>query len=432
MSGGTKITPPESPFGPPAEPSGEVDIALRAARYWITVHRPYYARALFACRLLVTSSVQTMSIDRQWRLYANPAYVRDLNVAELAGLIIHNLNHGLRDHAARASVLSVEARLGNVWTVAADCEIDDDLAADGLTLPEGMPFPYMWEMSNGGTAERYYRDLHDNGYVEQIAVTVARGELIHGQSGSAASGFDQPFELPDDAAEGVSGVEQELLRRSTAEAVRNHEAKHGIGAVPNGLKRWADARLESKVDWRRTLASALRRALHQRTGMADYSWRRPPRRQQPGSPLQFPGMVQPVPSLAVVMDTSGSLTDADLAQGIAEIESILTRVVPGHAIRLLSVDAEVASAASVIAGRGIELVGGGGTDMRIGIEKAAKSRPAAIVVITDGYTPWPESRPRGASMVIAAILSDPDDAEWRWGPPDVPSWIARIDVPVGR
>ena len=152
------------------------------------------------------------------------------------------------------------------------------------------------------TAERYYRELHDTGYVEQIVVEVADGKLVHGRSGSGASGFDQPFELLDDAAGGLSSVEQYLLRRNTAESVRDYEAKHGIGTLPNGLKRWADSQIEPKVDRRRTLTSALRRALHQRAGMADYSWRRPPRRQRPGSPLQFPGMVQPVPSLAVVME----------------------------------------------------------------------------------------------------------------------------------
>ena len=152
------------------------------------------------------------------------------------------------------------------------------------------------------TAERYYRELHDTGYVEQIVVEVADGKLVHGRSGSGASGFDQPFELLDDAAGGLSSVELYLLRRNTAESVRDYEAKHGIGTLPNGLKRWADSQLEPKVDRRRTLTSALRRALHQRAGMADYSWRRPPRRQRPGSPLQFPGMVQPVPSLAVVME----------------------------------------------------------------------------------------------------------------------------------
>lgn len=424
---------PSQAKGPNAatEPTGEVDIALRAARYWISVHRPYYARALFACPMLVTASVDTMSIDQQWRLYANPDYVLSLDVGRLAGLMIHNLNHGLRDHAQRAKVLSFEARLGDVWTVSCDCEIDDDLAEDGLALPDEMAFPYMWEMDNGHTAERYYRQLHDNGHVEQILLDAASTERVPGMCGSAASGIAQPYEIDDDAPDGLNDIERELLRRSTAESIREHAASKSVGAVPEGLLRWAEAQLEPKVDWRKALSSALRRSLHHNAGAADYSWRRLPRRQRPGSPVQFPGMIQPVPSITVVMDTSGSMSAAEIAQGETEIMSILTRVVPGHAVRVLSVDAAVAADTSVTSKRQLEFAGGGGTDMRVGITEAAKTRPSAIIVISDGYTPWPDKRPNGASTVIAAILVQPDDeSDAHWPRPAPPSWIKRIDIPI--
>ncbi len=412
----------------PREPTGEVDMALRAARYWITANRPYYARALFACRMLITTSVDTMTIDRQWRIYANPEYVLSIDVGRLAGLMIHNLNHGIREHAKRGEVLSFEARLGNVWTVSCDCEIDDDLAEDGLTLPDDLPFPYMWTMSNGKTAERYYRELHEGGHVEQIVLAAEANQMPHGSCGSAASGIAEKYEAKSGMFEGTSELERALLRRSTAEAVQDYAKNKGIGTVPQGLLRWAQEHLQPKVDWRKALSSALRRALHQNAGTADYSWRRPPRRQQPGSPLQFPGMVQPVPSITVVMDTSMSMGSAELAQGNAEIMSILTRVVPGYAVRVLSVDAHVAADVSVAGKRLIEFVGGGGTDMRVGIAEAAKTRPAAIVVITDGYTPWPDQRPRGATAVIAAIMAEPTNRGRHL--PQVPSWIKRVEVPI--
>ena len=408
------------PHDPPTEPTGEVDLGLRAARYWITVHRPYYSRALFACRLLVTADVDTMTIDQQWRIYANPDYVGSLNVAETAGLIIHNLNHALRDHAERAQVLSIEAQMGNVWQAACDCEIDDDLAADGLTLPEDLLFPYMFDMPNGRTAERYHHGLIEGGHVHEITLSQAGiGEFRLPSCGSAATGFVENYELDDD---GVSDVERQLLRRSVAEAVRDHSTARGRGSVPAGLRRWADAQMKPKVDWRKALASTIRRALHQRAGAADYSWRRPPRRQNPHSPLQHPGMIQPVPSVAVVIDTSGSMTRHDLAQAMTEIEAILIRVVPGHAIRVLSVDAEVATDSRVFTKRQLQLTGGGGTDMRIGITQAAKSQPAAIVVITDGHTLWPASKPRGVHTVIAALVGE--------HPPTgrVPGWIRTIEV----
>ena len=404
----------------PVEPSGEVDAKLRAARYWITVQRPYYSQALFACRLLSTTAVETMTIDTQWRIYVNPDYILGLKVEETAALLIHNLNHVLRAHSERSHVFGVEVRLGNVWQTACDMEINDDLNADGLMLPEDVAYPYMFGLSNGLTAEAYHKDLIDGGFVEEITLRFAdTEERSLSSSGSGASGFNEEHELAE--AE-VSASEAQLLRHSTAESIRDHTRSKGREDVPAGLQRWASAQLEPKVDWRKALASSVRRALHQTAGSADFSWRRLPRRQSKDAKVLRPGMYQPVPSIAVVIDTSASMNDDDLAQAVAEVESILARVVPGYAIEVLSVDAEVSARKKVQAARSINLSGGGGTDMRVGIAEAARSRPTAIVVLTDGYTPWPKKKPPGVNHLIAALVGD-DPLTRR-----IPKWIHTIRV----
>ena len=127
-------------------------------------------------------------------------------------------------------------------------------------------------------------------------------------------------------------------------------------------------------------------------------------------------MTRPVPEIAVVIDTSGSMGDEDLARALAEIRAILTRVVPGDGIRVYSVDADVAAESQVFNARQINLVGGGGTDMRVGIEAAAATRSGAIIVVTDGFTRWPETRPPGVPLTIAALTND-------WALDEVPAWI---------
>ena len=133
-------------------------------------------------------------------------------------------------------------------------------------------------------------------------------------------------------------------------------------------------------------------------------------------------MTQPVPQIAVVVDTSASMSPRDLARAKAEIDSLLSRVVPGHAIRTLSVDTEVAADSRITSTRRLRLTGGGGTDMGAGITAAATSRPVAIIVITDGYTPWPANRPQGAGTVIAALVDDQAPID------GVPTWIRAIRV----
>src|SRR5437764_1272375 len=65
----------------------------------------------------------------------------------------------------------------------------------------------------------------------------------------------------------------------------------------------------------------------------------------------------------------------------------------------------------------VQLTGGGGTDMRVGITAATRARPAphVIVVLTDGDTPWPDEPTR--ARLVCAVISPPP-------PPPTPSATA--------
>jgi len=72
---------------------------------------------------------------------------------------------------------------------------------------------------------------------------------------------------------------------------------------------------------------------------------------------------------------------------------------------------------------GIPLVGGGGTDLREGFARAlsAHPRPDALVVLTDGQTPWPAASP-GRPTVIGLF---PRAGAYR-NPP--PSWARVVHI----
>lgn len=392
----------------------EADRILRAARLWITLNRSYYSRALFACPVVPTDELPTMAIDERWRIYVNSEFVESRTVEQTAAVLIHELNHGLRSHADRARNIHIGPGAAEVWNAAADCEINDDLIDDELDLEDCL-LPKTFGLDYNDTAEQYYREL-----IRNAVVVEASPQCGSGCSGHAADGEIGPAEPG-----GADSVERELLRRIVAAAVVEHERAQGCGSVPDGLRRWADDTLTPRVDWRRVLASAVRRGVHLRAGAADYSWQRPSRRDLPGVPVIRPGMTRPVPDIAVVVDTSGSMGDQDLARALSEIRSILTRVVPGDAVRVYSTDADVAAAERVFNARQINLAGGGGTDMRVGMAAAAESKPAVIVVITDGFTPWPDAPPPGVPVTIAAVTNE-------WTLDRVPPWIQAIDLSINE
>ena len=405
------------PAQEPARLSETADRRLRAARLWITLNRPYYSRALFGCPLIPTQQVETMAIDDRWRIYVNSAFVESRSVEQTAAVLIHELNHGLRAHSRRADTAGVGPGQKQVWNAAADCEINDDLVEDDLELPDGL-LPQKFRLEDGRTAEHYFEELMKQ-------ATVIKVEL---HCGSGCTGEPADYEEgpagQSDTADGLDPVEQDMLRRVVADAVRQHARAKGIGTIPAGLRRWADQTLDPKVNWRRALESAVRRGVHLRAGAADYTWQRPSRRDDSGEPIIRPGMTRPVPDIAVVVDTSGSMGEQDLARALAEIRGILKRVVPDDGLRVYSVDVDVAAEGQVFNTRQISLVGGGGTDMRVGIEAAIAARPAVIIVITDGFTPWPETRPPGAPLTIAALTDDRALAA-------VPAWIKAIDISDG-
>ena len=214
-----------------------------------------------------------------------------------------------------------------------------------------------------------------------------------------------------------------MIRRDVARRIKEHSK--GRGNTPGHWGRWADEKLRPKVNWRKELAAAVRHAMADVAGAVDYSYRRPSRRQgQVGNgKVVLPSLRRPVPSVAVVVDTSGSMSDTMLAQALAEISGILRGLGQREGVTVLTVDTAVHASKKVFDARQVQLAGGGGTDMREGIEAATKlrPRPQVCVVVTDGYTPWPDTPPRGMKTVVALV-----------GDGDAPKWAKTLKIEGGK
>lgn len=379
---------------------------LLAARYRAANDRPYLASALFTLSVVPSTVVPTMAVDRLWRCYVNPSFVDDTPVPELAGVWIHEAAHLLRDHHGRAQRLPPEDRDDRARVnLAQDAEINDDLAGDGIVLPANHIRPATFGLPTGQLFEQYLPGIPPQPPCPRC--------------GSGAYGGVEPWDLPPDAAATASPVEAEAIRRLTASAIRAH--LRARGSVPAGWRRWADEVLEPTVDWREVLAGSVRRAVGSASGAVDYTYQRPSRRAGTVPRVVLPSLRRPVPSVAIVIDTSGSMLDDDLAAALAEVAGVLRGVgIRGNRVTVFSCDAAAGVAQRVSRAEQIELHGGGGTDMRVGISAALAQpeRPDIIVVLTDGFTPWPDHPP--AARVIAGLIG----AE----PPQPPDWLETVHI----
>jgi predicted metal-dependent peptidase len=131
--------------------------------------------------------------------------------------------------------------------------------------------------------------------------------------------------------------------------------------------------------------------------------------------------------VSIVVDTSGSMSRSDLSAALSEIRGVLKSAgVSGDRVTVITCDAASGAAQKISRVEDVQLVGGGGTDMRVGIDAAEKSRPDShvILTITDGLTPWPD-KPTKARLVCVIVGDDSGAAS------DTPDWALTVTVPSG-
>ncbi|MFY9223618.1 MAG: VWA-like domain-containing protein, partial [Blastocatellia bacterium] len=156
-------------------------------------------------------------------------------------------------------------------------------------------------------------------------------------------------------------------------------------------------------DWRKQLGSLVRNAISYSSGAVDYSYQRPSRRQSAFSNIVIPGMRKPNIELAVVIDTSGSMSEDAISQVLTEVEAILKISGQTSGVRVIACDSDVHFNKKVFKKSQVQVLGGGGTDMCMGIEAALKTkpRPQVIIVITDGDSPWPCKQLKNTQLIVA-------------------------------
>ena len=386
--------------------------AVAAARLWATARFPYLASAVFACEVRADPGSGTIGASRSWQIRADPAVAADFSVADLGRLLVHLTGHLLRDHAARADLACASGDGGRArWNRCADAEINDDLIAYD-SLPGCAPdLPADLDCEPGKLAEHYY---------EQATDGPRRWDC-----GSGADGCQRPGERPGDRPGPVGAEQAELLRLGVAAEISRQHAREP-GSVAGGWLRWAESVLPSRTDWRKVLAAEVRSAVAAVSGMVDYSYRRPPRRSQVSRDVILPTLYRPVPRVAIVCDTSGSMHERLLARALAEIDAVLTRAgLRQGQVTVLAVDTQVQVARRASRASQVVLAGGGGTDMGAGIQAAAalRPRPSIAIVLTDGYTPWPERPPAGLRVVVGLLAEGYQPPGWA-----PPSWARTVVI----
>jgi predicted metal-dependent peptidase len=407
--------------------------ALQAARVRASYQRAYFAPALFNLIPVRTDQIESMAVDSRWRLYYNDAWIAAHSVEENAAVLIHEVSHLLREHEARKQAAAIKDE--KLWNTAADCEINDDLLAEGLPLPHDPPRPENYGFHTGETAESYYHQLYKPAQSRQ-SNTVASSTQAPGYAstqapehpstqtpnpcpdcGSGAHGERRPWELPDDdggsnGVPGVDPVKAELVRRDVAQRILDRTGDSGD--VPLGWRLWARTVLTPKVDYMATIRHAVRKALRDSTlGRYDRTYRRPNRRQAAYGAFIMPSFHQPKPRPGFLIDTSASMQETQLARAVAELGGLTRQLGYGADVVVACCDTVVHDVRHVFNAAQVELYGGGGTDIAAGLRWFAERQHDAIdllIVVSDCQTAWPDEAP--PFPVITIRVGDGPSPPW--------------------
>ncbi len=399
---------------------------------------PYFGQARAAMPIVWSEAVPIMGVDKQWRCYVNPQSIVALKPAEIAYVLLHEVSHLLRKHADRAQEQGVTMLTHTTWNTAADCEINTQ-EYKGLTFPACGVKPANIQQPDGLLAEDYYSRLMNNaqsqasggsgkgekgdsdgsdgqgqGQTQPGGADKRKGKASGGSGqgkaksdigGSGSDGLPREWELPADDAEdpGLTPLEIESKILETAEMVR--AACKTRGDLPGGWQRWAGSIVKPVVKWQNQLRHVACSGLS-RCGLGAQTYRRI--RERDG--MAFPRWHKRDPIVAIVADTSGSMgagAGSPMQRCLSEVIGIAKHL---GQVNIIWTDAESHLQQNVRRLADVKCVGGGGTDMTVGIKfaNALKNgkRPDIVITLTDGYTPW--SMPTPKIPHVAVIIGGGD------------------------
>jgi len=383
-------------------------------RYALCWRSAVLAPALAALTPIVTTRVPTAAVDRRGRMFVNPKWAATLDTCEINFVILHECLHMVLRHWERRG-----ARDHALFNIAADLVINDtilelriaDVAipAHALVRERGAPW-----IPAGLTTEEVYDLLR-----ARIEECPGGDDVRVGVGCGVTDGDDDDDDADvDDASVSRGGWRN--IAQTVAQLAR--QADTSGGAAIAALLTIPPARVAWRALLRELAASATSRAGRDVATWARRS-RRSPRR------VVLPGLRANDVRLAVIIDSSGSMRDAELATCVAETRAAVVAsgvraylVVHDHEVRVREWITPQTKAVDI----GRRVIGRGGTRFAeaYGAVAALPAKFAAVVHFTDGFPcdPWP-ARPRNCARAVCALTTQDRTvapAGWRVVPISVP------------
>lgn len=404
---------------------------LLLSRMHILCNHGFYGLLLMHMIYAVSEEVETACTDGV-RITFGTDFLDSLSDSELDFVMMHEILHVVLQHCIRGDVEDRDA-----YNIAADIVVNSNiLLENGMKLSSITLSQYGTSMhvapdgkeGHEYTAEQVYEMLpkdpnkKSNGKGPGSAGGRAKKE--------AAKDKHQPVWVWDDHSQWGKFEEDDTLRdiwvkrlEDAAEAIEIRDPSNTRGLLPAFAQRILKELKKPQTDWRAILNDFVQEEV------VDYSFT-PPDRRFDDSPFFLPdfnGKEDMVEDFLFMIDTSGSMSDDMITAAYSEVKGAIDQFDGKLKGWLGFFDAAIIEPQPFKDEEEFKVIkpaGGGGTDFQIIFEYVAQHMtekpPASIIILTDGYAPFPKESMVGGIPVL--WLLNNEEVEPPWGK------VARIEI----
>ena len=355
-------------------------MSITNARTSLILDYPFFGVLALKLRMIETKSIPTAATDGK-AIFYNPDFIAKQDKNQLQGLLVHEIMHCVLQHQLRRQERDQEK-----WNKACDYVINSNLIKQGFILPgNGCIDDKYIDM----TAEHVYSILPDKptgiGGIsndgDDDKNSTEKGWSKGGEDGENWNWGGVIDGLPEGAT--VSEIEAEATdwKISVQQAVDQAKMQGKLSAE---LERLVEEILDPIIDWRTMLLKYIHVPVKE-----DYNWNRYNKRFLHSGVLLPTLYSHTMGDVAVIVDTSGSISQQELAQFAGELSGICEDAKP-RKVHVLYCDTRVHKYDTFELSEypiKLEAVGGGGTDMAPAFKKIANmdEQPECIICLTDLY-----------------------------------------------
>jgi len=449
----------------PAEEKEALDRISRG-RTTVAAFTPFFGHLVLKMTPVIARAmhkVDTAAIAPDGTLYINHLFLKELDDAEVAGLLVHEVLHPAllcwkRQGSRRARLTGPGGITFSLWNLAHDLSFNPDI----VDLSQRCNAKGKVKLPPDGALDMRFKDQSCEQIYDAILKEAKKNKKQKEADGQSDGGCDPggldgvlvkvpgvgkqgrpakdggAYGIGDDlrsdlsktetgkrAARGDQGAQERMEREwqvTVIAAAIAHERQKGKGSLPGNLQKVVEEYGENKVDWRDVLSQLL----GEYGDMRDVSYRRPSRRSESAGAYLAGFDRYGYDDVVILWDTSGSMNGreqdilGEFINGICEDLSLPVRVICCDTQVTCDVR-DVEEACAIIP----HIKGGGGSDFRPAFKMLAEEGFSGVVVVfTDGMIDVPTDKPQHLREVIWCLepgsgdrsgWGDRDPTNGRWG-----------------